>query len=169
MSMKPNANFSIKIMKNGKKKIKLMFNDRSRTKQSMKDQCDINTIIAKYQKSKTLTHVNNIQGHFGDFTNVTDYQSACLAVQNAEDNFLQLPAMVRKKFENDPSQLLAFIADDKNYSEAQELGLIPKESRQHASLLKGDSKNSPQGGTIEPEGGASQGASAGGSTEGAGA
>ena len=45
-------------------------------------------------------------------------------VNQARDLFMSLDAEVRKRFGNDPAQLLDFLADNKNYDEAKKLGLV---------------------------------------------
>lgn len=98
----------------------------SRTKQAFKDECDINKILSKYHKTQLLQHVNTHQGSYGDFSHATDYQTALNAVMDAQNSFMELPASLRKHFNNDPSQFVSFVSDEKNRAQAQELGLIPK-------------------------------------------
>ena len=43
----------------------------------------------------------------------------------ADDAFMALPANVRERFNNDPAELVDFISDVANRSEAIDLGLIP--------------------------------------------
>lgn len=61
---------------------------------------------------------------YGDFSSVEDYQAAVNSVMQAQDQFMALPAQIRKRFDNDPAQLIAFMNDPGNASEAIELGLI---------------------------------------------
>ena len=43
----------------------------------------------------------------------------------ADDAFMALPAAVRERFNNDPAELVDFVSDVNNRSEAIDLGLIP--------------------------------------------
>lgn len=100
--------------------------EESRTQQQFKSECDINNILKKYQQTSLLTHVNRSEGKYGDFTNVTDYQTALDKLMSAQDTFNSLPSSIRKRFQNDPALLIEFVNDDKNRNEAIELGLIEK-------------------------------------------
>lgn len=95
-------------------------------KQAFKDECDINTIMSKYQRTGLIEHVQRVQGSYGDFTSVQDYQLSLNQVIEAQDAFDALPSSVRKRFNNEPTQLMAFISDDANYDEAVRLGLIER-------------------------------------------
>lgn len=103
---------------------RLSFNNETRTKQSFKAECDINNIMAKYAKTGVLEHTKNVQGAYGDFSDVPDFQEARNRLIAAEQAFMALPAKLRKEFDNDPANLVAFIEDDANYERAAELGLI---------------------------------------------
>lgn len=72
---------------------------------------------------------------YGDFSGVVDYHSAVQAIKIAEERFMMLPAQIRKRFRNDPQELLAFLADDTNRQEAVEMGLI--EQREAPSSPEG--------------------------------
>ena len=61
---------------------------------------------------------------YDDFTGVSDFQSAMNAVREASENFMELPAKVRARFDNDPQMFLEFVASEDNRQEAVELGLI---------------------------------------------
>jgi len=95
-----------------------------RTKQSMADECDVNKLMAKYEKTGQLTHVSGRIPSYGDFSNVDDYKSAVDQIKEAETAFATLSARVRERMGNDPGNLLAFLADPDNLEEAVELGLV---------------------------------------------
>jgi len=97
----------------------------TKTKQSMRDECDINRIINKYSKIGVIEHINNNQASFGDVSDL-DFQRSLHLVQNAQDAFDELPAKIRQRFNNDPSELLAFLQDSNNLDEAISLGLVEK-------------------------------------------
>lgn len=96
------------------------------TKQSFRDQCDVNTIMAKYKRTGTLDHVSGETPAYGDFSNVTDYQSAMNQIIEANVAFEQLPATTRARFHNNPEELVTFMEDSDNQQEAEDLGLVPK-------------------------------------------
>jgi len=96
----------------------------SRTKQSFKDQVDINKIVARYLKTGLLSNVNNSPQMYGDFSNVPDLRTALNTVARAKSVFMALPAKVRERFQNDPVKMVEFISDPKNKDEGIALGMF---------------------------------------------
>lgn len=97
--------------------------DDSLAIQSERDSCDINVIVERFLKTGQMP--DNVRvPQSGDFTSVTDYQSALNAVIEADDAFMELPPAVRARFENDPQKLMDFMADANNREAAIELGLV---------------------------------------------
>lgn len=105
------------------RKFAITFAEQGRTKQSMADECDINIMMRKYQKSGIEPAINRYAATFGDFTGVTDFQTAQIQIQEAEEAFYSLGSKVRTRFDNDPAKLLAFMEDPANDAESIELGL----------------------------------------------
>jgi len=104
-------------------KISISFPEKGRTKQSFKDECDINNIMARYLKTGVLDYTNKREGSYGDATSL-DFQSSMDLVARAKSSFSQLPAKLRARFNNNPGELLAFTEDADNYDEAVKLGLV---------------------------------------------
>jgi len=96
-----------------------------RTKQSMKDECNINNIMAKYIRTRTISHFNKHSATYG-FAPATEFREALETVRVAEAMFMELPAAVRKRFQNDPAEFLNFVQDEKNAKEMEALGLTNK-------------------------------------------
>jgi phage internal scaffolding protein len=93
----------------------------SRTKQSFKNECDVNNILKNYNKTGILP-----EGNPGEYRELdgSDYQDYMNTIAGAQSHFNDLPSAIRKRFENDPSKFLSFVHDDKNIAEAQNLGLL---------------------------------------------
>jgi len=108
---------------------RFVFTRPSRTKQSFRDECDINNILRQFNVTGQLP-VGSFQPQYGDFSGVTDYQSALNQVMAAQDSFLQLPAKIRAKFDNDPAVFLDFASDEANKDEMKALGLLSQETAQ---------------------------------------
>lgn len=96
----------------------------SMTKQSFKEQTDINQILKRYKTTGTVDHIDRRVPRFGDFTGEFDFAASLNMVREAQDAFMALPAEVRRRFGNDPGQLLDFIRDAANADEARDLGLL---------------------------------------------
>jgi len=108
---------------------KLVFIRPSRTQQSFRDECDINTILKRFNVTGQLP-VGSVQPQYGDFSGITDYQSALNAVMAAQDSFLALPAKLRARFDNDPALFVDFASDEANKDEMKALGLLRQETAQ---------------------------------------
>lgn len=98
----------------------------TRTKQSFREECDINRIMARYLRSGVLPPGVGV-GRYGDFSAVTDFHEAQQIIKEAEAQFASMPAKVRDRFKNDPGVFLAFVGDPANAKEARELGLLKDE------------------------------------------
>jgi len=98
----------------------------SMTQQHFKNQCDINQILKKFEKTGMITHVRSNQGAYGDFATSKNFQENLNQVLNAQNAFDALPAAIRKRFSNNPLLLIEFVQNDENYNEALALGLVNK-------------------------------------------
>lgn len=94
-------------------------------KQSMKAECDINVIMARYIKTGSLTHVNPGTPVYGEMPSFS-FHEALNFLQRAQEDFMELPAKVRKEFGNDPAKFLDFATKPENLDRMRELGLAPK-------------------------------------------
>jgi len=109
-------------MKRGPR-VRLSFvGDDGLTKQSMKDECDINLIMAKFVKTGAVEHAIKFSGEYGFATSV-DFKDAMDIVARGESMFEELPAAIRNRFENDTGRFLDFVQDPANADEMLELGL----------------------------------------------
>lgn len=109
---------------NGSISCRTVNNEPSLTIQSEKDSCDFNLIYAKYAKTGLMTNLRTDAPNYGDFSSAVDYHDSVLRAQKAQESFMLLPASIRARFSNDPGQLIDFIADENNRSEAIKLGLV---------------------------------------------
>lgn len=129
-------------------RLSITFPDETMAMQSFKEECDINTILAKYNKTGILEHVQKVQGSYGDFTNVQEYQLNLNQVIAAQDAFDALPAKIRERFANDPARLMTFLNDEKNLDEAVSLGLVeapePPQAQSPSPAKKGSKEPSTE-------------------------
>lgn len=96
----------------------------SMTQQQFADECDVNRIV----RSNAFIPADPAQMRFADVSEVMGYEDALMLVKKAQESFSVLPAELRARFDNDPSNFVDFLADPANEQEAQELGLIAKPS-----------------------------------------
>jgi len=112
-----------------RKRVQKFFTKPSRTKQEFKDECDLGLIIKRFSKTpEGRRALANAQGfaetaQFGDVSAVPDFRTARDLVNAANASFMALPAIVRRRFDNDPAQFLDFCNDPNNLDEARSLGL----------------------------------------------
>lgn len=95
----------------------------SMTKQSFADESEINNIMAKYEKTGLIEHVKN-HGGYSDMPAPLDYQEALQLTIDAQLSFDELPAQVRREFNNNPFDFLAFVENPANVERMAELGLL---------------------------------------------
>lgn len=96
--------------------------DVSLTVQADAEDADINTIVRRFGLTGELPQGVAIPMS-GDFSHASDYHTSMNAVLAAKEAFMQFPADVRRRFNDDPGNLIAFAEDPANYDEAVKLGL----------------------------------------------
>ena len=116
----------IQIRENGTKRVATINTLPSKTDQSFKDECDVNNIIAKFNKTGQISHLTKRQGQYADVANIPDLHTASIQVQEAGQAFKDLPAILRKKFNHDPINMIEYLQDPANDEEAVKLGLKVK-------------------------------------------
>lgn len=105
------------------KRVQPVIGEKSLTQQNMKEETDINTIVQRYIKTG-LAPTRRGEALFGDFSEANDFMQMKNAIMDIEQNFLGLSARLRKKFANDPYQLMRWLENPDNAKEAIKLGLL---------------------------------------------
>lgn len=108
----------------------------SLTQQQFREEADINTIVKRFGLTGQLPDNPRVPT-YGDFTGVTDYHSAMLAVRQAEEAFMALPASIRAEFANDPQRLIEAVDDPQQQDKLIELGLATKKAPATAEIAAG--------------------------------
>lgn len=106
-----------------KPRVSIEFASEGMTKQSFKDECDVNRIVARFQATGELPNLNNIPPQYLDCTTM-DFQVHQNFIAEAHTMFHELPAKIRDRFENDPAEFFDFCSQDKNRPELAEMGLL---------------------------------------------
>lgn len=95
--------------------------------QEFREECDINNVMKKYERTGILEHRNRFEGSYGNFLDIpSDYHEAMGAVLEAEEMFMSLPSKVRKRFHNDAGAFVDFATNPDNQDELISLGLATK-------------------------------------------
>lgn len=104
-----------------------------RAKQSFKEECDINHIMARYQRTGVLDFAARREPQYGDCTGL-EFQAGMELVAKAKAMFEELPSSLRARFENEPARFLDFVNNPRNREEAQELGLLKPKAEEATPL-----------------------------------
>lgn len=108
----------------------------SMTREEFAEECDVNAIMARYEKTGIWPmQPNGVEPVYYDFTVVpNDLQSAMVTLIDAEQAFMRLPAIVRKEFDNDPVRFVEFAQDRDNGQRMREWGLAEPEKAPDAPI-----------------------------------
>lgn len=80
----------------------------SPVEQYHKTEVDINTIMRRFMGTGEMPQQLR-EGVYGDFTGVYDYWSALEKIESVDRRFMELPADMREKFDNDPGKLVDYV------------------------------------------------------------
>lgn len=115
----------------------------SLAQQQFKDECDINNILRQFNITGQLPD-QPLSPKYGDFSGISDYKTALDRVIAADEEFMNLPATLRARFDNDAANLISFLDNEENRLEAEKLGLLePKQDLQSVPPVEA-SKPTPE-------------------------
>lgn len=106
------------------KRVTLNTGDVMVTKQSHKDECDINRILKQFQRTGIITHVQNARPTYEDLPSDVDFQESLNTILTAEEAFSGLPSKVRAHFNNNPAELLAALNDPAQADQLRDFGIL---------------------------------------------
>jgi len=96
---------------------------------SAQRESDINVIVARYKKTGVLPQsIRAALAQYMDTTQVPTFEQMQQRVMRAQELFDQLPATVRKQFDNDPGQFLQAAQTPEGRALLAKLGLGPDAS-----------------------------------------
>lgn len=95
-----------------------------RTQQEFARECDINTIMKRYERDGLLEHVMANEGQYADLGDMQEFHDAMNTVRAAQESFETLPASMREEFNNDPAEFLEFTSSATE-GQLREKGLLP--------------------------------------------
>ena len=91
-----------------------------RTKQSFRDETDINQILKRAQKSGTISHLNKYEARYGDFSNFDFFEAQLKLAQGAEI-FDALPVEIRSEFNQSSAEFFDYVNNPANKDRLHEL------------------------------------------------
>lgn len=99
----------------------------SMARQEFAEECDINSIMARYETTGQLPANGGAEPRYVDFTEIPqDLMGTLNFMDEAQASFMTLPAKVRREFDNNPHEFVAFASDPGNLGQLQDWGLAPK-------------------------------------------
>lgn len=81
--------------------------------------------MEKYHLTGHLNRPDKI-ARYGDFSGYSDFHGLKNRLIQAEEEFMALPSQIRRRFNNDAGEMIDFINDPENATEAALMGLIEK-------------------------------------------
>lgn len=107
----------------------------SMTRQEFADECDINKLMERYERSGVwpLPPAGQSPTYY-DFVGMPDLQSAMHDLIDAEKAFASLPAKVRKEFDNDPLRFVEYASNGDNLEQMRTWGLAEPEAIAQAPM-----------------------------------
>lgn len=100
----------------------------SLTQQSFRDDADLNVLLERFGVREAMNRIVPVDPRFyGDFSNAVDLRDVLDVAREAQHHFMDLPAKLRERFQNDPAKLWEFVNDRDNHDECVRLGLLKRE------------------------------------------
>ncbi len=84
-----------------------------RTKDCHRDECDINKIMARFDRTGTISHVNKFEGVYADFSDFDFFEQTRMLTRGREI-FDALPAETRREFNQSPADFFQYVNDPAN-------------------------------------------------------
>lgn len=125
------------------------------TQQHMAAACDINNIVAKYQRTGAIDHFAKHGASYG-FVPAVDFHEAMEIVRHGNQVFADLPSSLRERFGHDPAAFLEFVQNPDNKAEMAALGLVRQETAPTVAAPPVEGSREPEPpveGSREPENG----------------
>lgn len=119
---------------------------QSRTKQSFKDETDIDKILKKAQMSGSLDHLTEHGGSYGDFAGFDFHESQTMLAEGTQI-FSELPSEVRNEFGNSVSAFFEFVNRPEN---VDNLAKLLPQIAEPGLYFPDMSRWTPPGATKEP-------------------
>lgn len=98
-----------------------------KTKQGMKDEVNINSIIRRWRDGVPLPAAHR-QPMYGDFSDSGSFHEALIKIDGAKEEFMRLPSEIRAACEQDMGIFLDKVHTEEGLKEMMQLGLDPDQA-----------------------------------------
>jgi len=99
----------------------------SMTRQEFAKECDINVLMAHYEKNAIMPPTNGREPAYFDASSVPDFREALDIAREAQEAFLRVPAATRKELDNDVHKFVEYAQDPENLPQMRKWGLAEPE------------------------------------------
>ncbi len=120
-----------------------------KTKQSQKDECDINMLLERYQRNASLGHLEKYGGQYGNYAEY-DFENHVTKIAEMNTIFEQLPAEVKKDFGQSTNKFFEFVTNPENAERLPEL--LPEIANQGRYFQKTVTQKEQGTQDVAPEG-----------------
>lgn len=113
------------------RRIEVVYEDDlpSMTRQEFAEECDINGIMKRYERTGMIPGNPNFVPQYLDLTVTPANLMDCMnQMIDADQAFMSLPATVRKEFDNDSMRFVEYASNPDNLGRMREWGLAPPEA-----------------------------------------
>lgn len=123
----------------------------SMTRQEFKDEADINVLMANYERKGVMPYFPAREPVYLDWTqmpqSLLEFHEF---IAQADEDFMRLPAVVRKEFDNDPYRFVEFASDPGNIDQLRQWGLAAPVAAPAAPATKEQTPAPPSAGGGKP-------------------
>lgn len=123
--------------------------------QQFRDECDVNNLVARYNRTGTFYNALDCAGRlarmpqYGDFSELGDFREQQQKILDVYETFATLPAKIRERFNNNPAFFVEFVGDEKNLDECVKLGVFERPALQPKELPAAEPVKTGDGVAVE--------------------
>ncbi len=107
------------------KRVQVNASGPSRVQQHFHEETKIGNIVEKYGQGM-IPPANQQEPMYVDISSGLSHHEMLNKVTQTNQAFMQVHPHIRKRFHNNPQELIDFCKDEKNLEEAEKFGLVPK-------------------------------------------
>ncbi len=132
-------------------RVSVSASEGGRTKQSFQFDADPNTLMRQFVKTgkKEILEQTQSVAQYGDFSEIPDFFTALIQVQQCTEEFNELPVNIRVHVNNSPAEFLDLVSDPDRHAECVDLGLFEPDDRT-MSIPQPPEQNPPAEGDSTP-------------------
>ncbi len=96
------------------------YTKHGKTKQSQRDETDINKLLERSARTGSLSHLEQYEAQYGDYSGY-DFEAHINTIAEGQSIFEHLPAEVKREFDQSAQKFFEFVTDPENSERLPEL------------------------------------------------